>query len=119
MTTTPVNAFFQWCADNGRLHVARSATTQQVRVLLPDYDTPEDPDEDYEHVFPVNKIAFESAPHFEPQPTNDNSVVIVPLLITNEMIAEIPRAHLPADFTVGAYLNILNLPISRHLITEL
>ena len=118
--TEPVHSFFQWLADIGRIHVARSANTQQIKIMLPDYDAPEDPTQDYEHVFPVNTFSFESAAHFEAQPTNDPNVVTIPLIITNEIIAEIPRAHLPANYApVGTYHNLLHLPIPRHQITDI
>ena len=120
MTTEPVYEFFQWLADKGRIHVARSANTQQIKIMIPDYDAPEDPEQDYEHVFPVNTFSFESAAHFEAQPTNDPNVVTIPLIITNEIIAEIPPAHLPANYApVGTYLNMLHLPIPRCQITDL
>jgi hypothetical protein len=118
MTTTPVATFFQWAASYGRLHVARSPTTQQIKIVLPDYDDPEDPEQDYELVFPIT--TFESAAHFEVAPTDDPHVVTVPLLITDDIVAEIPLVHLPANYVpTGAYLNIQHLPIPCSQITEL
>ena len=119
MNTEPVYDFFKWVASIGRIHVARSANTQQIKVMLPDYDAPEDPEQDYDFVFPLATFTFESAAHFEVQPTNDPDVVIVPLLITDEIVAEIPLAHLPANyFPTGTYHNILHFPIPRHQITD-
>ena len=119
MTTNPVYEFFQWAASVGRIHVARSGNTQQIKVMLPDYDTPEDPEQDYELVFPPTKFTFESAAHFEATPTADPDVVTVPLIITDEIIAEIPRVHLPANYVPSSmYLNMFSLPIPCNQITE-
>jgi hypothetical protein len=112
-----VTEFFQWAADCGRIHVAHT-TTQQITIRFPDYDAPEDPEQDYELVFPIT--TFESAAHFEVAPTDDPHVVTVPLLITDHIVAEIPLVHLPANYVpTGAYLNIQHLPIPCSQITEL
>ena len=116
---TPVYDFFKWVASIGRIHVARSANTQQIKVMLPDYDAPEDPEQDYELVFPLATFTFESAAHFEVAATDDPNVVTVPLLITDEIVAEIPPAHWPANYARPAtYHNILHFPIPRHQITD-
>jgi len=87
MTTCPVTEFFQWAADCGRIRVAHTPTTQQITMRLPDYDSPEDPEEDYEVVFPPTDFSFEVPP------ADDHGRVTIQLLLTDEIVAEIPRVH--------------------------
>jgi len=111
MTSCPVTNFFQWAADFGRIHVERTATTQQITVRLPDYDSPEDPEEDYEVVFPPTDFSFEVPP------ADDHGRVTIQLLLTDEIVAEIPLVHLPADFKFGQGSMVITITIPREQVT--
>jgi hypothetical protein len=100
-TFAAVQDFFQWAADAGRLRVTR----QQITLTLPDYDSPEDAEYDYEVVMDVAPV--------EVVDTNDPVVVTINLLLTAGDVNEIPLCHLPADLQINGNIYI-SVSIARH-----
>jgi len=110
-----VTQFFQWAANNQRIRIARTATTQQITIRLPDYDSPEDPEDDYEVIFPLTECSFDVTP------TANHDIVATYLLLTDEIVAQIPLVHLSVEQqrkrTWSA--KVLRMSIPRNQITEL
>jgi hypothetical protein len=104
-TFAAVQDFFQWAADAGRLRVTR----QQITLALPDYDSPEDPEQDYEVVIPVSTL--DVVAHADPY------MVTIRLLLTADAIREIPLCHLPANVHISGSMTI-SVSIHADMITD-
>jgi len=115
MTTCRVTEFFQWAADCGRIRVAHTPTTQQITMRLPDYDSPEDSEEDYEVIFPLTECSFDVTP------TANHDIVATYLLLTDEIVAQIPLVHLSVEQQRKRAWSakVLRVSIPRNHITEL
>jgi len=100
-----IQSFFAWAADNGRIRV----TPHQITLTLPDYDEPENPEEDYQVIIPVAAL--------EVKATADPDVVILHLLLTAAAVNEIPPQHLPSTFRMNGSVR-LNVSIPAALVTQ-
>jgi hypothetical protein len=111
--TELIRECFQKVAKDSRLYVTRSAKTQQIRFMLPDYDAPEDPTKDYPIIFPVHNVIFDVL-H-----TEDPNMITVPLFITPQIAKAIPTymitQHLGIDRNM---IMVLLLTIPRHHFTD-
>ena len=117
-----LQTFFQWAADEARVRITRKLNdsaifTQDMFLILPDYDEPENPDWDYECDLPSFACEFHS--EFAVKPTSKLDVVTMELIITPEIATEIPRAHLPADFQFDFDSMMITITIPREQVTDI
>ena len=102
--------FFEWAVDTSRIHV----TPHLITFTLPDYDDPENPEEDDEVVIPV--AAF----NVKTTPTSLGKVphlVILHLLLTPDAIHQISPHRFPPNLHISGSVR-LSLSIPHALITQ-
>jgi hypothetical protein len=97
-------SFFEWTADDGRIRV----TSHQIILTLPDYDSPEDPQED-------NELVIATA--LELEATTDPHMLILHFLLTADAVNQIPPHHLPSTIQINGSVN-LSLSIPAALVTH-
>jgi len=115
------HTFFQWVADKTRIHVTRTLTesgifTQNIVLLLPDYDEEEDSEEDWQCVLPSYSSPFHS--EFHVKPTSNPDMVALTLAITPEMVATIPF-HFPANLQFQFPVIYITINITKNLVTDI
>jgi hypothetical protein len=105
MHNAELQFFFAWAADDGRIRV----TSHQITLTLPDYDEPENPEEDDEVVIAATALEVEF--------TDDPDMVILHLLLTPDAVAEIPRSHFPSTIQMNGSVR-LSVSIPAALVTQ-